>query len=1616
MKLNKLLGLTDFGLFMLLMCAFNFNVHAQNSTCETAIEANYGDNVAPDTPNWYTFYIDDEIETLELSTQGMTASDTYLEVYSSCSTNRIAFNDDSNGNNQSFLSMDVSNYRGQTLLIHWKLWSGTGGNFDWTLRTFDAEGNEGINRVSIEDFSIWYGEKLKIENANNTFFPIQYSIVGNDIGVISIDGDSVEALAVAGSQEVIGVIYNNEQEILDQKTFTITTQVDPSGLKKGLIYGLENSYLFKEGESYTFTGYTNSDAEVSYTITSGSEYVSLVDNVLTINEDVFDKEIIIEASIAATAEFSAETFTITVSIPNYINSIPSQQYFALLAFYESFNGDGWKSNTNWLSNEPIDTWTGISTETRTDDSGIEYESVTEIYFNNNNLQGEFPSEIGNLSDLESITIRYVSMESIPEEIGNLSHLTELILSRNSLISLPNTIGNLSALVKLDVNDNNITSLPSSIGNLSNLEHLNVSYNDVASLPSEISNLSNLSYLNLSSNNLEILPNTIGNLSSLETLIIEINKINSLPVSIGNLLNLEHLNISRNELTSLPYEIGNLTNLEDLYLSNNSIPELPATISNATSLRELFMSWNGLSEIPSQVFTLSSLVKFRFRNNNLTSIPSELSQLQNLEYLDLSYNQISELSNSIGDLLSLRSLYVHYNNLSDLPSTLSNCTQLEIFYMENNNFSSFPSVLATFANSDLRLYVDDNYLSFDDLIGFAPILESIYYFDYSPQNKFELVVSQSVEDKTTTLINTELSEGNVYQWYEDDELIEGETSSTLTFSFEDKLDKRFRCSITNDSWPDLTLWSQYYLERGELITLVVQNIPETTPEGEDIFAVGNMNDYDYFDRNYKLVYNEAGTNYEMIVPKNLDTLNFHFALRNFDIYSELNAEEEFFDRTIELSNVSGNVIIDDILAWNRIPVPANSCDESIEVDIETKYYVDEKQTWYKYTADEDMELKIFLDNPRSSVVGHFYSSCSEETLIKKETTYWSSFESLVLREGEVVYFSLSHTNNQKYSFSFELEKTPIKYYTVASIPENTPQNSSIYAIGTFNDFEEISIRYPLAVNEKTGLYEVFFQKELEVVDFYFVLNNSSRFFEVGAQGDTISRTIDVMDNETVLDPIVAWSDIPNIENDCSTPIEITESGNHIKGIGSQWYTYTAETDVKIFIETPYYSGRHTEVSILDECEGRVIHYEVEYDDNLDFHFIVKEGETILLNLETYTSLDFSYEWSIDIKPVKTFYIDNIPSNTPEGWNIYANGTMNNFDLSNWDYPLTYNEDLLLYEISLPIEEDTTVFNFMLRNVYGLKEADQEGAVVTRKMDLSTFPSNILIDDIYAWQNELVESNTCDNAYELTQNGTLVVTSNPVWYTYTASDSLESITLSTIGLTSIDTEVSVYSNCNGDRIYYNDDVDDDNRQTLLEFRLQPNETIYIEWDNWRGNRPFTWAFTATNVTHQTVENFVGAMTEYGRYNLSDSVFSSDQGIAFDDVSVISGGAEIVNGILRFKSLGEVELQVSNLGNTNHYSLDETVTININNYPTSIEDELSQAIRLYPNPASKLVTINIPTIKGEIELSLISTTGQLLETWKTQGNSREELDISNLQTGMYILRINTSQGVGIKRLIVK
>jgi hypothetical protein len=84
------------------------------------------------------------------------------------------------------------------------------------------------------------------------------------------------------------------------------------------------------------------------------------------------------------------------------------------------------------------------------------------------------------------------------------------------------------------------------------------------------------------------------------------------------------------------------------------------------------------------------------------------------------------------------------------------------------------------------------------------------------------------------------------------------------------------------------------------------------------------------------------------------------------------------------------------------------------------------------------------------------------------------------------------------------------------------------------------------------------------------------------------------------------------------------------------------------------------------------------------------------------------------------------------------------------------------------------------------------------------------------------------------------------------------------------------------------------------------------------------------------------------------------------------------------------------------------------TGINDYSKNVIKnIYPSPAVNSLTIETPTIASESTLSILNINGQEIIN-KQITNNKTHLDISNLTTGMYFVRLVSDKNVEVRKFI--
>lgn len=305
------------------------------------------------------------------------------------------------------------------------------------------------------------------------------------------------------------------------------------------------------------------------------------------------------AQITVRDGITSKTFTIEIR-QRFEN--PSERA-ALLALYNSTNGDRWIDRTNWGTGAPLSDWYGV----KTDQNG----HVVELYLVQNNLEGYIPPEIGYLTELQYLYLggNEKLTGDIPHTVWQLTKLKWLFLSFTKIRGL----------------------LPSAVKNLVNVEYFliyglggNLNTTLQGEIPVELFNLPNVYQIELGNNSLTgTIPNEIGK-NKLRNIFIEHNKLTGqLPSSYGNL---EVFYASDNKFSKMPEVMYNFQKIIAFDVSFNKLSgRIDKSIASSPLLNQLDLNDNNLSgTLPKEIGSLTNLLRFRIQNNRLGgTIPQEI---------------------------------------------------------------------------------------------------------------------------------------------------------------------------------------------------------------------------------------------------------------------------------------------------------------------------------------------------------------------------------------------------------------------------------------------------------------------------------------------------------------------------------------------------------------------------------------------------------------------------------------------------------------------------------------------------------------------------------------------------------------------------------------------------------------------------------------------------------------------------------------------------------------------------------------------------------------------------------------------------------------------------------
>ncbi|MEY3398736.1 MAG: hypothetical protein RL220_1330, partial [Bacteroidota bacterium] len=178
--------------------------------------------------------------------------------------------------------------------------------------------------------------------------------------------------------------------------------------------------------------------------------------------------------------------------------------------------------------------------------------------------------------------------------------------------------------------------------------------------------------------------------------------------------------------------------------------------------------------------------------------------------------------------------------------------------------------------------------------------------------------------------------------------------------------------------------------------------------------------------------------------------------------------------------------------------------------------------------------------------------------------------------------------------------------------------------------------------------------------------------------------------------------------------------------------------------------------------------------------------------------------------------------------------------------------------------------------------------------------------------------------------------------------------------------------------------------------------------------------SDITNEVVASFIASETGtlvYGDDGLEITFTYNGEGAVTWDWDLGDGSASILNEVTHqydFDFLESVNQIVVSLVVTDENGCSDETSIIFSIDYVSLDESLSGEIRVYPNPATDIFTVEGNTEWKEITMhnlmgeEVIRRTSNLTE--------REEIEVSHLASGIYTLRLRSDEGVWIRELIIR
>jgi hypothetical protein len=246
---------------------------------------------------------------------------------------------------------------------------------------------------------------------------------------------------------------------------------------------------------------------------------------------------------------------------------------------------------------------------------------------------------------------------------------------------------------------------------------------------------------------------------------------------------------------------------------------------------------------------------------------------------------------------------------------------------------------------------------------------------------------------------------------------------------------------------------------------------------------------------------------------------------------------------------------------------------------------------------------------------------------------------------------------------------------------------------------------------------------------------------------------------------------------------------------------------------------------------------------------------------------------------------------------------------------------------------------------------------------------------------------------------------------------------VGLTEINSYLEVFDACGGNLIAESDDAYNEEKdqytlqsEVLLE-NVEEGQTIIVRWrytltPNLDIGEGMDWTLSLEGIANNvpvfeniTVPMPVGltngqVLTTFAAHDDDDDALfytitaGNDENLV--TVEEATGKLKVANAEL-LEEINEVNLTVSV---TDNFATTSAI-VELKRVITSLPDAEGNVLMLYPNPANKKITIQLPAGREAQEVMLLDVNGRIIKIF---GGNQKQFDVDNVEPGIYFLKVNS------------